>query len=61
MKFGETNSDMFYCVNVYECVIAMIKNCKRNFLVEIHKEIFEKIVKLDIRMSELDETSKLKY
>ena len=61
MNYNGTNDDMFYCVNVYQCIIAMVKNCKRDYLVQIHQEIFEKIVKLDIKMSEKSETSNLKF
>ncbi len=38
------NRDVFYATNIYKSLIAMIKNGKRNFIIEIHQEIFEKIV-----------------
>ena len=59
--YNENNSSMSYCTNIYKCISSMIKNCKREFLVKIHNELFNKVILVHKSLSEKDENSRMRY
>lgn len=48
----ESNERIFYAVNIYKILNQMIKNIKREFIIDIHRELFEKIIRLDLKIKD---------
>ena len=60
-RYEENNSSMTYCANIYQLLGCMIKNCQREFLVEIHQELFRKFLEVDHELSTKNVNDKMKY